>query len=294
MFLKLQNIYPIILDEDVYTDKHNLITSYLPMNPSIYIDMYGNVKILVRYINYNKYKSNQFLLHDYKSISKYKILTGHIKENELLNLNNFEVKDIEYYYNSPTYNTYWLGLEDIRMLNSTNLIVTIPECNSGGNPSLFCGQLTNNTIHSFKDCYPNIKEKNWMPYLDNSKKWYVIYSLYPFKVKKLIEEEYLNINIHNEELKDYHGSTNGIEYKNKRLFLIHINKDNKVFHRWLLFDIINNVINISKEFVFFKHTYIEFPVSLSIFNERIFISIGINDSQAYIVETTQNYIDDLF
>ena len=294
MFLKLKNIHPIILDEIVYIDKYNLISSYVAMNPSIHIDMDGNTKILVRYVNYNKYKYNQYILHEDKSISKYKILTGQIKENELLDLNNFEVNIVEYDYNIPTYNTYWLGLEDIRMINYNNLIVTIPECNSNGNPSLFYAQLTDNKIHSFQDCYPNIQEKNWMPYLDNSNNCYVIYSVYPFKVKKLIEEEYLNINLHNEELKDYHGSTNGVEYKNNRLFLIHINKEHKVFHRWLLFDIVKNIIHISKEFTFFKHTYIEFPVNLSIFNERIFISIGINDSQAYILETSQDYIDELF
>ena len=135
-----------------------------------------------------------------------------------------------------------------------------------------------------------------MPYLDKNDLCYVVYSVYPFKIKEPIKDTFLDINIENDLLKDYHGSTNGVEYKNtnQRLFLVHVNKDNKVFHRWLLLNIENYTICLSQEFLFFKHTYIEFPINISLFNERIFISMGVNDSQAYIIETTQDYVDELF
>ena len=107
MYLRVKNITPILLDEEPYVDKFNLLFCYLPMNPSLYIDKDGNTKILVRYINYSKYK-NIYMEHENRSISKYKILTGRIDGNELLNLNEFEVNNIEYTYNIPTYNSYWL------------------------------------------------------------------------------------------------------------------------------------------------------------------------------------------
>ena len=101
------------------------------------------------------------------------------------------------------------------------------------------------------------------------------------------------------QLENYHGSTNGVEYTplNKtdgfNLFLIHKNGD-KTYHRWLLYNYKTNEIILSKEFHFFKYSYIEFPVSLAIFNERIFISLGVNDDKAFIVETTKESIETCF
>jgi hypothetical protein len=98
------------------------------------------------------------------------------------------------------------------------------------------------------------------------------------------------------QLENYHGSTNGIKYTplNKSdetiLFLIHQNAD-KTYHRWLLFNCKTNEIILSREFHFFQYSYIEFPISLSIFDERIFISLGINDDKAFIIETNKETLD---
>ena len=62
----------------------------------------------------------------------------------------------------------------------------------------------------------------------------------------------------------------------------------------MLFNSKTNEIKLSNEFHFFKYSYIEFPVSLSIFNERIFISLGVNDDKAFIIETNKESIEKCF
>jgi hypothetical protein len=112
------------------------------------------------------------------------------------------------------------------------------------------------------------------------------YSRQTFKILSFSEEIA-------KKLENFHGSTNGIAYKSGILFLIHINGD-KTQHKWLLFNYKTNEIQISNEFVFFKYSYIEFTTSLSRFNERIFISLGVNDDKSFIIETDEHSINDCF
>ena len=62
----------------------------------------------------------------------------------------------------------------------------------------------------------------------------------------------------------------------------------------LLFNAITNDIQLSDEFIFFKNPYIEFTCSLSKYNDRIFITIGVNDDKAYIIETCAEDIKSIF
>ena len=297
------HVYPIVIPIKMYIDKHNEYNSLHDMNPSMQMDSDGNVKILVRSVNYRKFYSKQFTMYENHSKSYYVLLFGKIHNSEPLNLDNFEAQNISYDYAIPTYPTYWMGMEDIRFIDSKSLLAIIPECNEGGNPSIFRAAIEGNIIHSFITCKPNIIEKNWMPYKDHENNEMVIYSLNPFKIKT-IEEEIFNEIIFPDEimsqLAGYHGSTNGIQYihlKNSNeniLFLIHKNDENKIHHRWMLFNSKTNEIKLSNEFHFFKYSYIEFPVSLSIFNERIFISLGVNDDKAFIIETNKESIEKCF
>jgi hypothetical protein len=291
-------IYPIIIPQKLYIDKYNDTNSYNNMNPSINIDCDGNVIILVRGVNYKKFYNKNFTMYENISQSVYSILRGSINNNKPLDIDSFNIENIEYKYEIPTYPTYWKGLEDIRFVSPKSLLVTIPECNCQGNPSIFYAKLNNNKIHSFINCYPNNIEKNWMPYNNINGYEYVIYSLNPFKIKHIKDEVfetiYLDENI-SKILEGYHGSTNSIEYNipECKLFLIHINGD-KTYHRWLLFNLNTYQVKLSNSFYFFKHSYIEFPVSLCKFNDRIFISLGVNDDTGFIIETDMKKINDTF
>jgi hypothetical protein len=290
------DIIPIIIPQICYKDRYDNLNNYEEMNPSLYIDDDGTTKILVRCVNYKKFYNKNFTMYDNKSNSIYFLLNGKINNNEKLDIENFDYKIINNNYNLPIFNSYWAGLEDIRFINSNNLLVIIPELNQDGNPSIFNAKLNDNVIENFINCYPNKIEKNWMPYNTNNGQK-VIYSLTPFKIKSIIDDDIEEIEISEkikEKLKGYHGSTNGINInKFERLFLIHITRD-RVYHRWLILNIITNDIKISEEFTFFKNSYIEFTCSLCKYNDRIFISVGVNDNKAYIIETCEKDINNTF
>lgn len=293
MIFPKQNIHPILVPQQCFIDKNNNQNSYIEMNPSMFITEDGKVTILVRCVNYIKFYNKGFTMFEQFSKSIYYIMNGNIIDNDNIDLDSFTMNKLSYTYSIPTFYTYWKGLEDIRFVTSNKLLVTVPECNSKGNPSIFCATLSEQNINSFIDCKPNIIEKNWMPYIDINNEEYAIYSLSPFYIKKILDDNLIKINInekYEDLLKNYHGSTNGIIYNDiYRLFIIHVNND-KTYHRWLLFNLENQEIHISKEFVFFTHSYIEFTCSLCEFNKRIFVSIGVNDNKAFIIEINLNDI----
>ena len=289
-------IIPILIPQKMFHDRFGQINAYIDMNPSMHIDNDGNVKILIRRIDYQKFHNRQFILYNHYSNSLYALLCGKLNENEKLEIDAYTFQEIYYEYDLPTYNTYWKGPEDIRFIDSNTILATVPECNQNGNPSIFNATLDQNRFKKFIPCYPNNVEKNWMPYQDASNNTKVIYSLSPLRIKDVLNSEFYTIPTTEKDtiaLKDYHGSTNGIEYELKRLFLIHVNHE-CTKHRWLLLDLNNNSIRLSKEFVFFNHTYIEFPVSLAKFKNRIFLSIGVNDNKAFIIELTMSEINKCF
>jgi hypothetical protein len=294
--LKKIDIIPIIIPQICFQDRFGNLNNFEEMNPSLYIEDDGAIKILVRCVNYKKFYNKNFTMYENKSNSIYFILNGKINNNEKLDIENFDYQIIKNNYNLPTFNSYWLGLEDIRFIDSNNLLVIVPELNQNGNPSIFNAKINNNIIENFIDCYPNKIEKNWMPYntIDGQK---VIYSLTPFKIKSIVDNDIEEIEV-SEKIKEnligYHGSTNGISInKFERLFLIHITRD-RVYHKWLILNILTNDIKLSEEFTFFKNSYIEFTCSLCKYNDRIFISVGVNDNKAYIIETCENDIKNTF
>jgi hypothetical protein len=293
MIFPKKNIYPILVPQQCFIDKNSNQNSYVEMNPSMFISENGKITILVRCVNYIKFYNKGFTMFENCSKSIYYIMNGNIIDNDNLNLDSFVTNKLTYTYSRPIFYTYWKGLEDIRFITSNKLLITVPECNSNGNPSIFCATLCETNIQDFIDCKPNIIEKNWMPYTDINNEEYVIYGLSPFYIKKIFDDNLIKININEKYdnlLKNYHGSTNGIIYNNYcRLFLIHVSND-KTYHRWLLFNIKNQEIHLSKEFIFFNYSYIEFTCSLCEFNKRIFVSLGVNDNKAFIIEINLNDI----
>lgn len=260
------------------------------MNPSLHISETGEIIILVRCVNYRKFFDKQFTMYEHCSYSHYYILRGHVQHGEQLDIENYSIDRLGHEYFRQTYPSYWKGLEDVRFIDANNIIAIVPECNPGGNPSLFCATLEGSLLHSFVECKPSIVEKNWMPFGTNK----VIYSLDPFIVKDILEDNQTAIEVTGEnmlQLKGFHGSTNGVKYDdNYTLFLIHINRE-KVYHKWLLFNPNTHEIKLSCEFLFFNRAYIEFTCSLGMYNDRVFISAGVNDDKAYIIETDKQTID---
>jgi hypothetical protein len=239
----------------------------------------GEVMLLVRRVNYRKYADKQFSLGSYPSQSKYLVATGNVAD-----LTRWHIEPLHVQYGTMTYPTYWSGPEDIRFITENQVLATIPECNPSGQPAIFEASLEGSVMNSVKPCHPRETEKNWMPYTDSLGKPKVIYSLSPFRTKDIRTAETETVNCHLPELEGYHGSTNGVPYMgDNRLFLIHINRE-RTYHRWLLFHPSDQTIQVSEEFVFFQHSYIEFPLSLCDHGGKLYVSLGVNDEAAYILE----------
>lgn len=296
IFLTKKSIYPIILPQRFYIDRFGNPNAYIETSPSMNIDNKGNVKILVRLINYRKYYNRQTIIYENLSNSIYVLLSGKIEEKKPFDLDTFAVSNIEYKYNIPVYPTSWKGIEDIQFIDSNSILAVIPECNVKGNPSMFHAKIDNNKIYSFTECKPNIIERCWMSYVDKNKNAFVIYILDPFIIKNVHNSTTRKINLPDAKsviLKNYLGSTNGIQYiNNYYLFLIHTDRE-RTYHRWLLFDLVMDDIQLSQEFVFFNHSYVEHPISLCKLDNRIFVSLGVNDDKAFIIETTIDTINQL-
>lgn len=294
-----EHIFPIIIKTQCYKDRFGNQNSLIEMNPSLYISDDGSYTILVRTVNYLKYPNNEFTVYGIKhpepythvSDSRYIIMRGKI--NDTFNLDDCDIQLLDTQYNVTPSLSLWSGVEDIRFITDKIVIACIPECNNGI-PCIFGAALTNNTLSSFTKCSPNMGEKNWMPYIHERPK--VIYSVSPFIIKSIVEDDREEIKMSDEqinELSGWHGSSNGIDSRNSKLFLIHKTED-RVYNRWLLFNPNTKEVSYSKKFVFFKDSYLEFTCSLAKYNDKFYISVGVNDSSAYIVEVLYAEIMKLF
>ena len=280
------NYYPLIVPELFFYNHKNEPDSYYPLNPSIYIDN-NEITILVRNVNYLKYTNKQFKLSQVKSNSIYLIGKGDIN-----NINDITYDKVIIDYNGfNKYDTYWTGIEDIRFISKNKILLTSPELNEARVASLFIGYLDNKTI-KIVEKLPifdkiNMCEKNWMPFSDNIYKF--IYSINPLCIIDNKNKIYIK---DLPELDKYHGSTNGIKFiyneEEYYLFLIHKDIDNKIYHRFMLYN--NDNVIYSKEFYFFKCSYIEFPCSIAVYNNNYYISLGVNDRQAFIVSISYDEI----
>jgi predicted GH43/DUF377 family glycosyl hydrolase len=288
MIIDKQHIFPIILDIPLYQDRFGSPNRFIEMNPSIYIKETGDFIILVRTVNYLKYKDNKFQIYGSASESKYYIIRGQLHPEKSMNLDNYTCSQLEIQYNIPRQPSLWYGIEDIRFINENSVLTCIPECN-GGRPGIFKGTLNGSTIRDIVKCEPfTTTEKNWMPYCET----HVVYSVNPFTIKDIVYD--IKEIIYSDSVLDgWHGSSNAIDAFGEKLFLIHKNRD-KVYSKWLLYNPKTKYISHSKEFVFFKDSYIEFTCSLAKYNNRIFVGLGVNDSRAFIVEIKEDTIVKLF
>ena len=271
--------YPLIFPKAQYKDRFGEPNAFVDMNPSMFIRADGQVTVLVRRVNNRKYADKQFSLGSYPSQSNYLVATGRVAD-----LAQWSLAPLRVEYGMMTYPTYWNGPEDIRFITENQVVATIPECNPSGKPAIFRAQLEGAVMKSVKPCYPKETEKNWMPYTDSSGRLKAIYSLRPFRIKEVEAGDLETVECDLPELEGYHGSTNGVPYRgDQRLFLVHINRE-RTYHRWLLFHPEQKTAQISDEFVFFQHAYIEFPVSLCAYEGNLYVSMGVNDEAAYILE----------
>lgn len=269
---------PIICPQRQFRDKEGSPNAYVDTNPSLYVDASGNTTILVRQVNYRKFKDRSFKMGEGHSVSQYYVMRGKYTNGGFY-LDFAQSADV--HTPLPKYPTYWYGPEDIRFVSQHQILATYPELSPGGNPRMALGNVDtdkNMTFHTLLE--GSDVEKNWMPFTYHNKQL-AVYSVSPLTIKPL--ESFERTILHQaSELAGYHGSTNGIAYKGGYLFLIH-KYTSKTEHRWLYLNLNEKTFSFSEPFVFFQYSYIEFPCSLvDLPDGRLATSMGINDDKAMI------------
>ena len=276
LIIRKKNIYPLLIPTVQYVDRFKNLNSYVEMNPSLYIRPDGTFIVLVRTVNYLKYQTS-FTIYDTFSNSVYFILKGDIKNC----FDDYTTHILDVKYNIARQPSLWYGVEYIRFIDEKTVLACIPECNNSS-PCIFKGELNENTLSSFVKCHPGVCEKNWMPCAKNK----VIYSVCPFIIKSIVDDTKEEIRLNSKQLEDlngWRGSSNGVEFSGCQLFLIHKNTD-RVYSKWLLFNPALNTVQYSDDFTFFKDTVFEFVCSLASYANYLYVSIGVNDNKAFIIQ----------
>jgi hypothetical protein len=269
---------PLICPQRQFRDKEGSANAYVDTNPSLFIDSDGTTCVLIRQVNYRKFKDRSFKMGENHSVSQYHILRGKYQKCTF-ELDWEESADI--HTPMPKYPTYWYGPEDIRFVDKTTILATYPELSPGGNPRMVIGKINSSKTMMFTELLEGSDvEKNWMPFTYEGKQL-AVYSLSPLSIKLLQNPEITELHKVS-ELTGYHGSTNGIPFKSGFLFLIH-KYTNKTEHRWLYISMCDKQFSYSEPFVFFRYSYIEFPCSLvELPDGKLATSMGINDDKAMI------------
>jgi hypothetical protein len=261
-------VYPIYCPPIKFTNIYGLNDAYSPTNPSLWISESGSYILLIRLVNYRKFHDYTFTLSEHLSNSVYMIQRG---ENVRMLLND-TAKKVNVVYNLPQHKTYWTGPEDIRFINETTLLATVPELTPTGFPSIFRAKLEGDKMYNFESLSPNTPaQKNWMPYKSG---W--VYSVHPWVV---YTPQRRTLDFKTQCLEGYHGSTNGVLVDGWWWFIIHDKKS----HRWLKLRDDETDAGVSDIFAFFRNSYIEFCCSLSFYEEEFWIALGCNDASAHVV-----------
>lgn len=281
--------YPLICPQVLFKDRQDETNAYLETNPAMHINPDGTFVILVRLVNYRKFHNREFKMGGALSESRYHLFRGTVTEK---GFDIIESMPIHFVNNFPQYYSCWTGYEDIRFLDASHILCTSPTSSPTGDPLLVQGVLQGNTVTIETLCQPfQHPEKNWMPFrVQDSTADFVLYSVYPLALKGLYKM--LPTILHEaEELKGFHGSSNGIPYKSGYLFLIHKYMD-RTQHKWLLFDPVGRKYGFSESFSFHPYSYIEFTCSLSSYNGALYVGLGMNDALAYICQVVEPILEE--
>jgi len=276
--IAVESWLPLICPQRQFRDKEGAPNAYVDTNPSLFVDTSGNTTLLIRQVNYRKFKDRSFKMGEGHSVSQYHVLRGTYKHKQF-HLDWESSADT--HTPMPKYPTYWYGPEDIRFVDQHTILAIYPELSPGGNPRMVLGNIDTHKTMTFHTLLEGSDvEKNWMPFTHQGAQL-AVYSVSPLTIKPL--QLFERTTLHPApELTGYHGSTNGISYNGGYLFLIH-KYTSKTEHRWLYINMREKTFAFSEPFVFFRYSYIELPCSLvELPDGRLATSMGINDDKAMI------------
>ncbi len=292
------------------------------LNPSVFIDEYGNILVNIRHIQYTLYHAE---------LNKYEHQWGPLvylhPENDLtLTTTNYICKlndelDIEYYTKVDTslldVQPLWefVGLEDCRLFrwnNKTYLCGVRRDTTTNGQGRMELSEIEFNDRKAVEISRVRIPapgdnnsycEKNWVPILDQPfhfVKWTNPTEVVKFNIDTCSTEQ-IHLGNHIQMPADLRGGSQVIPYKNGYLTLNHETylynseagrKDGTYKHRFTYWDKNWNVISFSENFDFLG-AKIEFCCGLAKRENDFLITFGFQDNAAYVLSVPEKIVEDM-
>lgn len=148
----------------------------------------------------------------------------------------------------------------------------------------------------------NVKmgRKNWLPLIIKDK-LYTIYSFDPFTIFQIEKDGTYIIVIQkqqNFDLSTFRGSAGPLIFNEEYLIMIHelicMDENVNYYHRFLYLDSDLNITKISDRFTFMNEN-IEFSCGMTLdhSDQKLVISVGIWDKEAYLYFIDVNYVNSL-
>jgi hypothetical protein len=292
------------------------------LNPSVFIDEYGNILVNIRHIQYTLYHAelNRYehqwgplvYLHPENDLTL--TTTNYISRlDSNLDIQSFCQVDTSLLDVKPIWE--FVGLEDARLFNWEDKLYLCgvrrdTTTHGEGRMELSELQIANNTIKEISRVRipapgdnKSYCEKNWMPILDQP--YHFVKWTNPVEVVKFDLESQTTTQVHLGEYKkmpaDLRGGSQVIPYKNGYLALNHETylynseagrKDGTYRHRFTYWDKNWNVISHSDNFEFLGGK-IEFSCGLAKRENDFLISFGFQDNAAYILSVPEKIIEEM-
>jgi hypothetical protein len=216
-----------------------------------------------------------------------------------LALDSFEKVDTSLLDVKPIWE--FVGLEDARIVkwnNKTYLIGVRRDTTTNGEGRMEFSEILNGKEISrtrIEPPAPSYCEKNWMPILDmpfHFVKWTNPTEVVKVDLHKKTSETIVLTEEQFALKRDIRGGSQVIPYKNYRIALTHEvdlfyneqgKKDAQYYHRFIVWDKEWNIVFRSEEFKFFGAN-VEFSCGMALQNENLLISIGFQDSSAFLIK----------
>lgn len=294
--IKLENVeFKKLFESEITVNKN-----YFPCNSSI-CKLDNGYLVICRMVNYKIDPSSK---PHYKSNDPDGVIRT---ENIAIYYdNNFNIIKYHPIVDTSKYTSERQGLEDYRIFFHNNELLFLASIYNDGTARKVLGklnpknhvQLTNFQIINF-EC-KKWGDKNWLPIIYNNKIC-AIYSYDPltiFKIKKNGNyKSIIEIN-HDYDLSTFRGSSGPIIYNNGYLIIIHelvfVGENFNYYHRFIYLNSNFIVEKVSDRFTFMNED-IEFNCGMTLThnNQKLVITIGIWDREAYFCFLDMGYVESL-
>ena len=242
---------------------------------------------------------------------------SYIKHNNIISINRFVELDKELkivndkYFDNIFDNRRYIGIEDIRIFNSSSSSTNIKFIGTGYHKNNYIGIVegeynVDKSILEFKEIICGFKnsicEKNWV-FTDYNGSTHVIYHWFPLQICKIDEEtQQLNL-IESKNMPNIfsivYGSSCGFKYINNNQpelwFILHICSDEAFtyyYHMIAIFDENMNLLRYSAPLKF-EGDSIEYSLSIVVEKDRVLINYSGWDRTTRIGIYDKQYIDSL-